>query len=425
MKKLSTLFLMLVSFASFAQNWTRMNTGTTVNLRDVFFVSADTGFAVGEDSTLLYTTDRGSSWTTLSAVANGNPGNLNAIWMNSSSSGFIAPEFLLNIPQTTNGGQSWSNASSLAGNPCFPDGLFFDGPNEGYIYGKGCFGATYISSWNGNTWGNESMIYNQVIPSSFDYVSITGVAKDPAGPAYVAVTNYGKIFRSTDGFLTWDTIAYPDTTAFTAVDYAGNNTFYASSSQVINSVYISTDGGQTFAYDQSYMPTFYYSGFYDIDMLTNGFGVVAGFSQTTGGGFIQMRSPSQAWNSFNSYFPVNEIMRAVFVVDSTLAFAAGDSGAIYRYELPTGVGMSEQSAPANLNVYPSVVQNGESITAAFPSAENWNLRIFDACGKQIAAYTDLRGEQQIGAFAGTSGIYLLRAEGTESGRIAVSRVVLK
>ncbi len=50
--------------------WTRQASGTTVNLRDVCFVNADTGFVVGGESfppymggTILRTTDGGKTWT--------------------------------------------------------------------------------------------------------------------------------------------------------------------------------------------------------------------------------------------------------------------------------------------------------------------------------------------------------------------------
>lgn len=401
--------------------WTPLNSGTTANLRDIYFISADTGFAVGDDSTVLFTTNRGSNWTILPPFING---NVAGIYMADEYSGYAVGEYMSSIPKTTNGGNSWfASPNNGVGNPCFPTGLFFDGPNEGYLYGKGCFGGAYISVFDGNAWSQEHMLYFGM-NSNFEYVQIEGIAKDPANSVYVAVCNYGKIFRSTNGFQNWDTIAYPDTTDFTAVDYAGNNTFYASSSQILNSVYISTDGGQTFAYDASYNPTFYYSGFYDIDMLTNGFGVVAGFSQTTGGGFIQMRSPSQGWMGANSYFPVDHILRSVYVVDSTLAYAAGDSGAIYRYDLTTGIA-NENKQNETIAVFPSVIHATETFTVDFSANENWSLEILDVNGKQIAVYPSLQGKTELNSFTQNSGMYFLKASGLNSGKTACKKIIIQ
>jgi photosystem II stability/assembly factor-like uncharacterized protein len=403
MKKLLPLLLIFIATRLPAQYWTQLNSGTTKDLRDVFFTSASEGFATGDDSILLHTTDYGNTWTQIPFVPNNSP-NLNALWMTNNQNGFIAQEFLTEIPQTTNGWASSTPTGAGIGNPCFPDGLFFDGPNEGFIYGHGCFGGAYVAHWNGTTWDASHMLDYTSVPANA-YVGIRGMAKDPSSGAVVAVGDYGKIFRSTDSFQSWDTIAYPDTTDFTAVDYSGGHDFYAASTAIINSIYVSHDGGNSFAYDNTYMPTFYYSGFFDIDFADDSFGVAVGFSMTTGKGFIQWRRMSSGWLN---YEPVDHILHAVYTVDSTLAYAVGDSGAIYRYS-PVPVGLkNEVLSKSSLKIFPSPLAAGEPLMIDLPSGSSWNIEVFDAQGRKTGHFDALKGKQPI-SLPASPGIYLVKA----------------
>jgi hypothetical protein len=401
MKTILLPFILLFSIQVKAQYWVQLNSGTTTNLRDVFFVSSGTGYVVGEDSIVLKTVDYGLTWNPMPNVNAPNPGNLNAIWMTNANTGFVAPEFLADIPHTVNGGLNWTPTGAMIGNPCNPDGLFFDGPNEGYIYGHGCFGGAYIAHYNGSTWDYSNMLdYTSTV--SNPYVGIRGMAKDPVG----------------NEFVSWDTIPYPDTTNFSAVDHSHSNTFYASSTAIINSIYVSTDGGNSFAYDTTYAPTFYYSGFYDIDMADEHFGVAGGFSLTTGRGFIQWRRMNMGWMN---YEPVDHIIRAVYVIDSLRAFAVGDSGAIYAYS-PIPVGLNEMSAKQHLKAFPSPLTAGEQLTIDLPAGESWSIEVFDVQGRKTGGFSRGSGKQQI-ALPDQSGIYLVKA--TYKDKLLVSKVLVE
>jgi photosystem II stability/assembly factor-like uncharacterized protein len=406
MKKLLPLLLFFSVTQLSAQYWTQLNSGTTNNLRDVYFISAGTGYVVGEDSIMLYTNDYGTTWTRLPDVPSASPGNLNGVWMHGTGKGFCAPQFLLDLPQTSNGGSSWTSASfSGIGNPCYPDGILFTSLNEGFVYGGGCFGGAYIAHWNGSAWDYGHMLDYTTAPSN-PYISIRGMDKNPNTNNCVAVGDYGKIFRSSNAFQTWDTISYPDTTDFSAVNYAGGTDFYASSPAIINSIYVSHDDGASFTYDNTFMPTFFYSGFYDIDMEQDGyFGVAVGFSQTTGDGFIQWkRMGSSGWANYEA---VDHVLRAVYVVDSTLAYAVGDSGAIYRYS-PIPVGLNEAASKSSLKIFPSPLVAGEQLSIDLPAGQSWDVEVFDVQGRKTGHFNQLKGKQQL-SMPASPGMYLVKA----------------
>jgi hypothetical protein len=406
MKTIIFCFFSFVATALAAQNWVPLNSGVTQTLNDVFFTSRDTGYVVGNDSVLLRTTNGGNTWTRLPDVANFNPGNLKGIWMYSNGTGYIAPAYQSGIPETNNAGNTW-NTSMTSGNPCFPDGIFFASPTNGFLFGQGCFGGAYISHWDGNTWSGGELLDYTFINNA--YIQIRGVAYNPATNTAVAVGDRGKIFRSTDNFQTWDTIAMNVTANFTAVDYAGNNTFYISSTEQFGSAYRSTDDGQSFSVDQTFQFTFYYPEFYDIDMLTNGFGVIGGYAQTGASGFLQIRNTT-GWGF--QYDAVPQIIRAVYVVDSTLAFAVGDNGAIYKYDHPVGIGETQQSTQT-LDLFPSIAQSSTSVSLHLPQGEIFQVELVDARGRVCMRYANCAGQYQIdlNEFSPQAGIYFVRAFG--------------
>lgn len=402
------LFSLLIAPALHAQSgsWLQQTSGTNANLHDVHFSSRDTGYVGGDDSLLLRTVDGGSTWTIMPAVQHQST-YTQAVWSFTGNSAVIAPDFFTTILHTSNGAQSWTTPAITAGNPCYVNGLFFASPAEGFLYGTGCFNGCYIAEWNGASWSNEQLLWYGTRPSG-DYIGITGMAKDPVNNVYIAVGDYGKIFRSTNAFQTWDTIAYNDTTDFTAVDYMGNNTFVASSRTQTNGIYISTDGGLTFAYDANFAPSFFYPEFYDVDMDASGFGVAVGITSTSIGGFMQWSSASGGWQG-GGFYGTSQPMNAVCVIDSTRAFAVGDNGQIYRWDL--GLGTGGQLVHENLAMYPSLVAAGEHVTCTLPGSSSWQLDIFDAAGKQVYSKQHLPGKNTmpVNAFAGSSGMYFCRA----------------
>ena len=64
MRLITIILFVFFSSAMFAQNfnWTAQNSGVTARLNDVYFADSQTGWAVGDNGTIVNTTDGGQTW---------------------------------------------------------------------------------------------------------------------------------------------------------------------------------------------------------------------------------------------------------------------------------------------------------------------------------------------------------------------------
>jgi hypothetical protein len=88
-------------------NWTTQTSGTTNTLFDVHFVDANNGWAIGARNTIIKTTNRGTTWAPqTSGISNSSP-TLNAVHFIDANTGWIVANGGI-IQKTTNGGANWS-----------------------------------------------------------------------------------------------------------------------------------------------------------------------------------------------------------------------------------------------------------------------------------------------------------------------------
>lgn len=122
--------------------WTPMVSGTTQNLTDVFFVDANNGWAVGAAGTILYF--NGTAWT---AQTSGVTANLNGVFFTSASNGYAvgAAGTVLRYNGTAWSPVSVGIAASVAINA-------IHGLDANNIWVAGAAGN--FSYFNGNTWTN-------------------------------------------------------------------------------------------------------------------------------------------------------------------------------------------------------------------------------------------------------------------------------
>jgi len=100
-KQIFYLFIWLV-FPIQAQ-WTLQDSGTTENLNDVYCISADTVVVVGDNGTILRTTNGGSDWL---PVSNPATGNLHQVQFIDAQTGYAAGDNGT-LLKSTDGGASW------------------------------------------------------------------------------------------------------------------------------------------------------------------------------------------------------------------------------------------------------------------------------------------------------------------------------
>lgn len=84
--------------------WVAQNSGTTVKLNGISAVTATSAWAVGNNGTILRTTDGGTTWVQLNS---GTTVNLNAVFFRDTQVGWVVGDGGLTL-RTLNGGNSWT-----------------------------------------------------------------------------------------------------------------------------------------------------------------------------------------------------------------------------------------------------------------------------------------------------------------------------
>lgn len=407
------LSLLLTATTMFAQtgDWEELNTGTTKNIRDLFFATPQVGYAVGDDSLFIKTTDGGDTWIELNfpdtAEPLGNDGNIQCIWFTTENDGVLAYPFIEDVIVTGNGGVSWGRMLSNLNYVCYPKAFYFFGPLSGIMVGRGCFGGGAIILYGGFGWYDSQLLY-------FDNDGLNDVTADASGNTVLVAGDNGWLLRSTDMFASdIDTISLlGDTSDIQAVDYAGNNTFYASGSRAFYPVYKSTDGGVSFQVDSTMDPTFFYPEIHELDFIDENWGIAAATANITNG--VIVHKTGNYWTYTPTTYPVN----SVHVVDSTLAFVGGEGGKIYRYKKP-GLNVVENENTLGYQVYPNPVSSGSMVTIQLPEGNTVKgMDVVDMQGRTICRSVIQNGQNFTITYKIPDlllpGIYLLRLE-TENG----------
>jgi len=169
---------------------TNQNSGTGNNLNAVSFSDTNTGWAVGDNGTILNTMDGGATWGT---EQSGTGDNLNAVSFSDADNGWAVGDFGT-ILHTTDGGSTWTAQAS--GVHAAFNSITFTDLNTGWIGGRG--GAILHTTDGGATW---------VIQQSGTSDNINGVAFVNATTGWAVSDAYedgrSHILYTSDGGLTW------------------------------------------------------------------------------------------------------------------------------------------------------------------------------------------------------------------------------
>ena len=166
-----------------------------LNLHDVYFVDARTGWTVGSGGMILHTSDGGVTWIQQdSGISNE---HLLAVYFTDAENGWVVGDGET-ILRTSDGGRNW-NVLSKRHNTLIEHGLpywqfrdvyFIDEKTGWIVGGGGTRGVVLYTTDGGNTWTWKQMARL----SAVDFADrMTGAA----------VGNNGTILLTTDGGLTW------------------------------------------------------------------------------------------------------------------------------------------------------------------------------------------------------------------------------
>ncbi|MFN8286554.1 MAG: YCF48-related protein [Chitinophagales bacterium] len=144
---LFTLSLFLCFIAN-AQEWTPLNSGTTKELTDVFFINESKGWAVGQQGTILTTNDGGTNWAAQTSPVTST--GFTSVFFTSPTKGWVVGG-KQSILTTDDGGNTWLAIDS--GNQINYEDVFFVTPDTGYIAGSnGVPGIVKRTTNGGASW---------------------------------------------------------------------------------------------------------------------------------------------------------------------------------------------------------------------------------------------------------------------------------
>jgi photosystem II stability/assembly factor-like uncharacterized protein len=307
--------ILLVSFISVSTNaqWVLQNSGTQLNLNSIFFINANTGWAVGDGGIILKSTNGGSNWITQSG---GTTDNLYSVHFENSNVGWIVGEDV-RILKSTDGGSSW--AAQFANPPVLADlySVHFRDSNNGwaignYMYSSSGYDSYLINTTNGGTtWQNnfyfmdEKLFSVQFMNNNLGLVAGSDVA------------------RTSDGGSNWYPVFGSFGDEFYSLFFIDANTGWIAGKNFLQSkglIYKSIDGGLSWLLSKSDSLKTYTSVFFAD--ANNGW--VSGFAgvimNTTNGGID--------WSYQSSGISSN--LSSIFFTDNLTGWAAGSNGVILK-----------------------------------------------------------------------------------------------
>jgi hypothetical protein len=353
--------LLLVPLSGRAQCWLYQKSGVGAALHGVAVLDSVRRVAVGDNGTILRTTDGGSTWVRLTT---GTANNIAGLSFASPTHG-LAVGTSGTIFRTTDAGATWSRKlnATLAWLTAvaFPDTL------HAYAIGDWIHTAILRSTDGGKSWVQDDVIWIDEMKAIAFADSDNGIL---AGDARLAST--------TNGGLSWDIIRDGDAFLGLTMPSIENGTMVGA-----GKIFTTTDGLLTLQSDPA-------GNDYALDGVCylgkdTGYVVGHGFSGGEWGGIVLHTSTGGA--SWDTTFIPGTYLRAVHQTSDGQVSAVGDNGAIVslssnctRPEAPTLV-----SPPDGATDVPLLT----SLAARGVATLRWNYPAFVAlAGSQIQVATD-------------------------------------
>ncbi len=280
--------------------WQAVPSGTTNQLRSVFFASGNAGWVTGANGTILRTVTKGTSWV---AQTSGTAQTLNAIWIGLSTGWTVGDAGT--ILKTTNAGDTWTPQTSGTTRTLYS--VFFIDNNIGWCSGGT---GTILKTINGGTtWvAQTSGTTNSLYDIRFKDAS-TGIATG----------NNGVILKTINGGSTWATQTSGTTAGLAGVfslDYTR-----ASAVGDGGKILLTTNGGSTWA-TQTSITT---NSLSDISFRDSFLGWAVG----DGGTIVTTTDAGATWAVQPSGNTSN--LNGVFFENGVDGWAVGNNGTILKY----------------------------------------------------------------------------------------------
>ncbi|MDP4240818.1 MAG: YCF48-related protein [Bacteroidota bacterium] len=304
-------------------SWIPLSSGTKKNLRSVFFIDKNTGFAIGDSCIIIKTTDAGATWVQ-KKPATISTEYLNSICFINKDTGYIVGS--QSIIKTTDGGETWLHKAGIGGNA-----IYMTPKGTGFVGGEGLFSVIDGNSMSVSPANNSSEINSiSFITSQIGYF----------------VGDNSNLMKTSDGGITWNQAPFNINILsdnYKSVHFSDvNNGYVVGENQILRTF----NGGENWSVMQGSSGN---SVFFTPDSVA--------FICDNKGHVNKFRDVQQSmgqWSFTNFYgtlqtLPGVKFMNSVFFADANTGYAVGQSGQIYKligdgsYSWTPSYGLSETS----------------------------------------------------------------------------------
>ncbi len=274
--------------------WVQQQSPTTRNLYGVAYPSTTVGVVVGEQGTLLRTTNSGHTWQSV------NSGTSNPLY-----------------------GVSFGNA--VTGVAVGDQGTVLFTNNGG-------------TSWSASTIGGTGYTFKSVRYATVNDVFIVGYRKDQ-----LSDSTWGVVYRSTDGGVNWGTMVEQWRYKFEDVAFSGSEkgiVIGSTNAGNYGAIFRTTNGGLFWSKQSNDM----LNPFLGATMLSVNVGLIVGTMGTV------LHTANGGTNWADQSIVTNRTLRRIIFSDNARGVIIGDNGTIYR-TTDGGTSWSSQSSGTPLNLH--------------------------------------------------------------------------
>lgn len=289
-------------------NWTLVESGTLLHLRDVDFADGSFGLVVGAKGTVLRSTDGGRNWAGLDLSSDV---DLTAVEV-------LDAKIAVAVGDVVSKGETWILRTSDAGKTwdtrliqrfvSFNDVSFWD-VNTGFVVGDGMAGLVYKTDDGGVTWNRQENLPRDDFPMA----SVAFVNNNAC-----VIVGGSTSLRTVDGGTNWTFIAGISPVELTSVGFLGETGVTVGRDGVI---YSSTTGGDEWTGRLGWTDD-------DLYAVTSFQG--SNFTALGGNGVIVRTSDGGLTWADQRRAATLKDLRSVSFVTAQIGMAVGEDGAIVR-----------------------------------------------------------------------------------------------